>query len=255
MLVGFTNKAIERQQKALEKANATAARQQKYRNQVDGLKSGAERLQNLGQRSMVSGVAMLAPSVAMGKGVIGMTQTAGKFEQLQNILEITEGSSEGAKKSLDWVQQFAVDTPANLDEAAKAFVRLRAYGMDPTNGLLMSLGDTAAAMGNPALRRLEMMTRLNGLEQWAEETQHHALFLTLTAPSTFHATLSHGEQNPKWNGASPRATHQYLNRVWAQFRALLAKRDIGFYGMRVAEPHHDGYTALAFVGLCGKTVS
>lgn len=92
---------------------------------------------------------------------------------------------------------------------------------------------------NPALRRLEMMTRLNGLEQWAEETQHHALFLTLTAPSAFHATLSHGEQNPKWNGASPRATHQYLNRVWAQFRALLAKRDIGFYGMRVAEPHHD----------------
>lgn len=92
---------------------------------------------------------------------------------------------------------------------------------------------------NPALRRLEMMTRLNGLEQWAEETGHHALFLTLTAPSAFHATLSHGGQNPKWNGASPRKTHQYLNRVWAQFRALLAKRGIGFYGMRVAEPHHD----------------
>ncbi|EIJ72136.1 replication endonuclease [Pasteurella bettyae] len=92
---------------------------------------------------------------------------------------------------------------------------------------------------NPALRRLEMMTRLNGLEQWADETEHHALFLTLTAPSAFHATLSHGEPNPKWNGASPRKTHQYLNRVWAQFRALLAKRDIGFYGMRVAEPHHD----------------
>ncbi|WP_443091337.1 replication endonuclease [Basfia succiniciproducens] len=92
---------------------------------------------------------------------------------------------------------------------------------------------------NPALRRMEMMTRLNGLEQWAEETGHHALFLTLTAPSAFHATLSNGDPNQKWNGASPRKTHQYLNRVWAQFRALLAKRNIGFYGMRVAEPHHD----------------
>lgn len=125
------------------------------------------------------------------------------------------------KKNYDFLKSMIienVDDPAEQAELFDMFLRSSA---------------------NPALRRLEMMTRLNGLEQWAEETQHHALFLTLTAPGAYHATLSSGEQNPKWNGASPRATHQYLNRVWAQFRALLAKRDIGFYGMRVAEPHHD----------------
>lgn len=93
--------------------------------------------------------------------------------------------------------------------------------------------------GNPAIRRLEMMNRLRGIEEWAEQEGNEALFLTLTAPSSYHAMLSEGGVNPKWNGANPRQTQAYLNRVWQQYRALLAKRSIGFYGMRVAEAHHD----------------
>ncbi|WP_252495404.1 replication endonuclease, partial [Escherichia coli] len=81
-----------------------------------------------------------------------------------------------------------------------------------------------------------MMVRLRGLEEWAEENNNEALFLTLTAPSSFHA----GNGNKKWSGVNPRDTQNYLNKVWQQFRALLAKRDIKFYGMRVAEPHKDG---------------
>ena len=99
---------------------------------------------------------------------------------------------------------------------------------------------------NPALRRNEMMVRLRGLEEWAEENNNEALFLTLTAPSSFHA----GNNNKKWSGVNPRDTQNYLNKVWQQFRALLAKRDIKFYGMRVAEPHKDGtphWHALAYV--------
>ncbi|WP_439257093.1 replication endonuclease [Lonepinella sp. BR2271] len=92
---------------------------------------------------------------------------------------------------------------------------------------------------NPTNRRHLMMTMLNGVEQWAEESGHEALFLTLTAPSGYHATLFNGQDNPKWYGTSPKQTNAYLNGVWAKVRALLAKRGIGFYGMRVAEPHHD----------------
>lgn len=93
---------------------------------------------------------------------------------------------------------------------------------------------------NPALRRVEMMTRLRGVEEWAEVKGYQALFLTLTAPSAFHAEHSNAGQNRKWNGSSPKQTQAYLNKVWQQLRALLAKRDIDFKGMRVAEPHHDG---------------
>lgn len=93
---------------------------------------------------------------------------------------------------------------------------------------------------NPSIRHQEMMNCLRGIEEWATENGHQALFLTLTAPSQFHAQHSQGGQNGKWNGASPKQTQAYLNKVWAQYRALLKKRAIKFYGMRVAEPHHDG---------------
>ncbi|KAE9526037.1 replication endonuclease [Testudinibacter aquarius] len=106
---------------------------------------------------------------------------------------------------------------------------------------------------NPELRRKEMINHLRGIEEWAEENDLQCLFLTLTAPSAFHAQLHNGAQNPKWNGADPRQTHSYLNVVWSQYRSLLAKRKIEFSGMRVAEPHHDAtphWHILFFVKKC-----
>ncbi|WP_371739923.1 tape measure protein [Mannheimia sp. ZY171111] len=149
------NKSIDQQKAKLEKLNAAKARNAKYRATVEKVKNTSERLHNLGQRSMISGAAIAAPVVGMGKGVVGMAQTAGKFEQFNAILEITEGSAEKAKESFDWVKKFAVDTPSNLDEAMEAFVKLRAYGLDPTNGLLQTLGDTGAAMGKPVMQAVE----------------------------------------------------------------------------------------------------
>lgn len=126
------------------------------------------------------------------------------------------------KKNFDFLKEMIVENVDDPDEQIE----------------LLTMYQKSAA--NPSIRRLEMMTRLRGIEEWAEEAGHQALFLTLTAPSAFHAQHNKGGQNKKWSGASPKQTHAYLNKVWAQFRALLAKREIGFYGMRVAEPHHDG---------------
>lgn len=145
--INKANQAIDKQRQALERLNKVKARNEHYRQNVDKLRNTSESLQNLGQRSMVSGAALLAPVAGMGKGVVGMAQTAGKFEQFKTILETVEGSSEKANQSFEWVKQFAVDTPANLDDAMEAFVRLKAYGLDPTNGLMHTLSDTSAAMG------------------------------------------------------------------------------------------------------------
>ena len=93
--------------------------------------------------------------------------------------------------------------------------------------------------GNPAIRRNEMMTRLRGVDEWAVENGFTAIFLTMTAPSSFHATHSTGQANRKWKGADPRTTHAYLNKNWQQLRAQFAKRGIGFFGMRAVEPHQD----------------
>ena len=87
---------------------------------------------------------------------------------------------------------------------------------------------------NPAIRRMEFMTRIRGFEEFAEYEGKEAVFLTVTAPSKYHT------KSYKYNGATPRETQQYLNGVWARTRAQLARENIEVYGFRVAEPHHDG---------------
>ncbi|WP_279204417.1 replication endonuclease [Obesumbacterium proteus] len=96
------------------------------------------------------------------------------------------------------------------------------------------------SISNPALRRVELMTRIGGFEKVATESGYVGQFFTLTAPSKYHAYTVFGHRNAKWNGSSPRATQRYLNRVWQQIRAELARREIPVFGLRVAESHHDG---------------
>lgn len=81
--------------------------------------------------------------------------TASQFERFQTILETTEGSGAKAKEAMSWVTTFAAKTPYELQEVMDSFVKLRAYGLDPTNGLLRDLGDTSAAMGKPLEQAVE----------------------------------------------------------------------------------------------------
>ena len=85
----------------------------------------------------------------------GLLDTAAEFEKYSAILETVDGSQEKAKKSLAWVSDFATTTPYELGQVMDAFVRLRAYGMDPTNGLLRTLGDTGSAMGKDVMSAVE----------------------------------------------------------------------------------------------------
>lgn len=96
------------------------------------------------------------------------------------------------------------------------------------------------SVSNPEKRRVELMTRIGGFEKVATESGYAGSFFTLTAPSKYHAFTAFGHRNHKWNGASPRRSQRYLNRVWQQIRAELARREIPVFGLRVAESHHDG---------------
>lgn len=80
---------------------------------------------------------------------------AAQFETFFSTMEQLEGSTAGARKSMDWIQQFAATTPYELSQVTDAFVKLRAYGMDPTSGLLRTLGDTASAMGKDVMAAVE----------------------------------------------------------------------------------------------------
>ncbi|NKD14634.1 replication endonuclease [Aeromonas caviae] len=103
-----------------------------------------------------------------------------------------------------------------------------------------------SSVANPEIRRHELMVRMRGFEDMAQEQGKLGLFLTLTAPSSYHAWRQGSKdkaktyQNEKFNGACPTETNRLLCKQWARFRAALAREGIMAFGFRVVEPHHDG---------------
>ncbi|MGC6387248.1 replication endonuclease [Ewingella sp. S1.OA.A_B6] len=93
---------------------------------------------------------------------------------------------------------------------------------------------------NPAKRRCELMVRMRGFEDLADEMGMAGEFYTITAPSSYHAVHSKGGFVSQWNAASPRQTQKYLCGVWAKARAAFSRAGISVFGFRVVEPHHDG---------------
>lgn len=125
-------------------------------------------------------------------------------------------------------------------ELLEKLVATNDLGQQYTLAELADLG-----VSNPVLRRGELMTRLNGFEEWTKQDtrQWTAMFYTETAPSKYHPLTSHGgkvRRNPKYNGATPRDAQAYLNGVWQRFRAEADRREFEYFGFRVVEPHHDG---------------
>ncbi|MGL4193210.1 MAG: replication endonuclease [Vibrio sp.] len=96
------------------------------------------------------------------------------------------------------------------------------------------------SVSNPAIRRHELMVRCRGCEDIGNELGLQGLFLTLTTPSKYHNTYKKGGFIEHWSGASPREAQAYLNNVWQRIRAKLGREEIRWFGVRVAEPHHDG---------------
>lgn len=107
----------------------------------------------------VRAAAALGAMTGVGFGAItaGAIKTGAKFEQFAAVLETLEGSSEKAQASMRWVENFAKTTPYELDQVMEAFVALRAYGIDPTDGSLRTLGDAASAMNKPLMSAIEML--------------------------------------------------------------------------------------------------
>jgi hypothetical protein len=95
----------------------------------------------------------------------------------------------------------------------------------------------ALGVANKAIRRGELMTRIRGFEEVAQDLKHVGMFWTITCPSKFHAV---GGENDRYEGFTPREAQAYLVRVWALIRAKLHRQGIRPYGFRIAEPHTDG---------------
>ena len=98
-----------------------------------------------------------------------------------------------------------------------------------------------SSLANPENRRAELMVRMAGFEQYADDLGDVGMFYTITCPSKYHRFAgSDLIPNKNYNGATPKQAQQYLTKIWSQIRAELDRHHVKPYGFRVAEPHHDG---------------
>lgn len=113
-------------------------------------KAGGELLSKVG----ISAAAMTGGIAFAVKKIIDVSA---EFERYRTILETIEGSSDKAHRSMEWVQNFAVRTPYELAQVTDAFVKLKAYGIDPQTGALDAAGNAAAAMGKDVMQAVEAL--------------------------------------------------------------------------------------------------
>ncbi|MGU5779041.1 tape measure protein [Aeromonas caviae] len=79
--------------------------------------------------------------------LMAMFQTGDQAERLSVQLKAVMGSIAGGKEASAWIQDFAKNTPLQLDEVTQVFVRLKAFGIDPMNGAMQGIVDQAYKLG------------------------------------------------------------------------------------------------------------
>lgn len=131
----------------------------KFNKSLDDLEKKVENVgRAMGRMATLAGAAVVAGFGFLGKSVL---DTSAQFESYAATLETIEGSAAGAEAALDWIANFAKTTPYEVAELTAAFVKLRSYGLDPMDGTMETIGDTASAMG----KSLDQ-----AVEAWADAT-------------------------------------------------------------------------------------
>lgn len=139
-----------------------------------------------------------------------------------------------------YVSDASFDRFTRRKRANHAF--LEAFEAINEDGEIFTLAELSAiGLAAPDKRRAEVMTRIAGMEGQARKRGDAALFITLTCPGWMHAMQAmSGERNPNFRGTTPREAQDYLRKIGDLIRSKLCRDGIECYGLRVAEPHHDG---------------
>jgi len=124
---------------------------------------------------------------------------------------------------------------------------MEAVNQEGVSYTLAELSDLSVS--NPVNLRNELMVRMRGFEDVADELGHEGLFATINTPSCFHpmkqirnhnGNLVRVISNDKYDGSTPRDAQDWLCKTWSLIRSKLKRLGINIYGFRVVEPHHDG---------------
>lgn len=81
------------------------------------------------------------------RGIARLGGVGSDMEALDTRLKSIMGSIEGGERASAWIKDFTRNTPFQLNEVTEAFIRAKAFGMDPMNGTLQAIADQASQLG------------------------------------------------------------------------------------------------------------
>ena len=122
---------------------------------ADKAATGMSKLQNsLKMVGVAFGVLAAVGVTKLARELVGMAgavvQTGAKFEILGVQLKSVMGSSAGAQQALSWIKEFTLSTPYQLEQVTGAFVKLKAFGLNPMSGALQAVADATSYLGGSA---------------------------------------------------------------------------------------------------------
>lgn len=130
-----------------------------YTQQMSMLGSKSQRaltMMDTSARAASRGIDTLGNRTMLGAGVMAIAfertfiKTADQFERYQIMLNQLQGSESAGAEALAWIEDFTQNTPYAVNQVTDAFVRLKAFGIDPMDGSMQAIVDQAAMMGGTA---------------------------------------------------------------------------------------------------------
>ncbi|EGU0147641.1 tape measure protein [Vibrio parahaemolyticus] len=107
-------------------------------------------------RAASQGIDTFGNRAILGAGAVAIAfertfvKTAAEFERYQIMLNKLQGSEEGGARAMQWIEDFTQNTPYAVNEVTQAFVKLKAFGLDPMDGTMQAIADQASMMGGTA---------------------------------------------------------------------------------------------------------
>lgn len=164
------NNLTTAQRKLSSEFDGTGRNVDKFANQLDkGNVSAREHAASL--RGVIGQVTALAGAYLgfdrVAQAVKDIFATGDQFERLGVQMNAVMGSFASGREATAWVKQFAIDVPLQLNEVNQAFVKAKAFGLDPMNGTMKAIVDQAFKLGG-GFQEVEGITLALG-QAWAKQ--------------------------------------------------------------------------------------
>ncbi|MFB2661791.1 tape measure protein [Shewanella mangrovisoli] len=164
------NNLTTAQRKLGAEFDSTGRQVDKFANNLDK-QNASVREHAVSLRGVITQVTALAGAYVgfdrVSQAVKDIFATGDQFERLGVQMNAVMGSFESGRQATAWVKQFAIDVPLQLNEVNQAFVKAKAFGLDPMNGTMKSIVDQAFKLGG-GFQEVEGITLALG-QAWAKQ--------------------------------------------------------------------------------------